>query len=69
MNISLAYVSVGDDIIRIDAAASCGKRFEGVAYVLDASSQMPFLRIEKGLGIEAVQEILNQRGKHYGAGA
>jgi hypothetical protein len=58
MNLSMAYVPVGDGIIRVDAAAACGKRFEGVAFLLEIESPVCFLKIEQGLGLDAVREIL-----------
>ena len=58
-NVSLAYVPVGDDI-RVDGAAACSRRFEGVAWILDYRSNNPALRIEKGLGLQAVQAILDR---------
>lgn len=51
--ISYAYVWV-DDQIRVDAAVECGKRFEGVAWILDPNSQNPSLRLDNPLGIGAV---------------
>lgn len=53
---SFAYVLV-DDKVRVDAAVGCGRRFEGVAWILEAKSPNPSLRIEKGLGIQAVKAI------------
>ena len=58
MSLSLAYVPVGNEMVRVDAAASCGKRFEGVAFLLDIESPECFLKIEQGLGLDAVKEIL-----------
>jgi hypothetical protein len=54
---SLAYVPIDDDI-RVDVAVGCGKRFEGVAWILQYASENPSLRIEKGLGIAAVKEVV-----------
>jgi hypothetical protein len=56
---SFAYVPVGDKI-RVDAAVGCGRRLEGVAWILEANSSNPSLRIEKGLGIRAVKAILER---------
>jgi hypothetical protein len=53
----LAYVPIGKDM-RIDAAVSCGHRFEGVAWILDYKSESPLLRIDKGVGIEMVEAII-----------
>jgi hypothetical protein len=57
--ISLAYVPVEDNI-RIDAAVGCGKRLEGVAWILEYQSVNPSLRIEKGIGLQLVQRILER---------
>ncbi|KAI9129856.1 hypothetical protein [Acaryochloris sp. CCMEE 5410] len=57
--ITYAYVWV-DDQIRVDAAVECGKRFEGIAWVLDPNSQNPSLRLDNPLGIRAVQTILDR---------
>ena len=54
---SLAYVPIGDDM-RVDAAVSCGHRLEGVAWILDYSSENPALKIEKGVGLELVEAII-----------
>ncbi|HEY9826766.1 MAG TPA: hypothetical protein V6D19_15095 [Stenomitos sp.] len=54
---SLAYVPV-DKHMRVDAAVGCGKRFEGVAWILEYASQNPSLKIEKGLGLGAVKKIV-----------
>jgi hypothetical protein len=56
---SFAYVPIGDKV-RVDAAVGCGRRFEGVAWILEAKSPNPSLRIEKGLGIRAVKAILER---------
>jgi hypothetical protein len=57
--ISLAYVPVEEDI-RIDAAVACGKRLEGIAWILDYRSVNPSLRIEKGAGLKLVKRILER---------
>lgn len=57
--ITYAYVWV-DDQIRVDAAVECGKRFEGIAWILAPNSQNPNLRLDKPLGIRAVQAILDR---------
>ncbi len=58
MNSSFAYVPIGDGTVRVDAAATCGKRLEGVAFLLEMGSPVVFLKIEKGLGLDAVREII-----------
>lgn len=64
--ISYAYVWV-DDQIRVDAAVECGKRFEGVAWILDPNSQNPSLRLDNPLGIGAVQAILDRTKEGFTA--
>lgn len=39
-DIIYAYVWV-DDQIRVDAAVECGKRFDGIAWILDPNSRIP----------------------------
>ena len=56
---SLAYVPIGDNM-RVDAAVSCGHRFEGVAWILNYSSVNPALRIEKGIGFELADAIITR---------
>lgn len=57
-DIIYAYVWV-DDQIRVDAAVECGKRFEGIAWILDPNSQNPCLHLDNPLGSGAVQAILD----------
>lgn len=57
--ITYAYVWA-DDQIRVDAAVECGKRFEGIAWILDPNSQSPSLRLDQPLGTRAVQAILDR---------
>lgn len=64
LNVSLAYVPVGNDI-RVDGAASCSRRFEGVAWILNYRSENPALKIEKGLGVLAVQAILERLAEGF----
>lgn len=56
--ITYAYVWV-DDQIRVDATVECGKRFEGIAWIIDPNSQNPSLRLDKPLGVRGVQTILD----------
>lgn len=57
--ISLAYVPVEEDI-GIDAAVACGKRLQGIAWILEYRSVNPSLRIEKGIGLQLVKRILER---------
>jgi len=57
--ITYAYAWV-EDQIRVDAAVECGKRFEGIAWILDPNSQNPSLRLDQPLGTGAVQAILDR---------
>jgi hypothetical protein len=57
--ITYAYVWV-DEQIRVDAALECGKRFEGIAWITAPNSLVPCLRLDKPLGVEAVQAILDR---------
>ena len=56
---TLAYVPIGNDM-RVDAAVSCGHRLEGVAWILNYSSENPALRIEKGIGFELAEAIITR---------
>ena len=56
---TLAYVVVNTDI-RVDAAVACGRRLEGVAWILDFESRNPALRIEKGAGLELVKRVIER---------
>ena len=57
--ITYAYAWVNGQI-RVGIAVECGKRFEGIAWVLDPNSQNPRLRLDKPLGVRAVQAILDR---------
>lgn len=57
--ITYAYAWV-EDQIRVDAAVECGKRFEGIAWVIDPNSTNPSLRLDNPLGTGAVQAILDR---------
>lgn len=59
MDYSLTYVPVDEDI-RVDAAVSCGKSFEGVAWILRYQSQNPALQIQSGLGFPLVKKIIEK---------
>jgi hypothetical protein len=54
---SLAFVPIEKNM-RVDAAVSCGHRFEGVAWILAYQSENPALRIEQGVGLELAEAIL-----------
>ncbi|KAI9130122.1 hypothetical protein [Acaryochloris sp. CCMEE 5410] len=62
MDFQLSYVWPDEQFttIRVDAAVACGKRFEGVAYILQPLSKNPSLQIPNGLGIRSTQQILDR---------
>lgn len=57
--IAYSYVWVHDQI-RVDAAVECGKRFEGIAWIIAPNSANPFLCLDKPLGVRGVQDILDR---------
>ncbi|MGR3280077.1 hypothetical protein ACSYAD_34050 [Acaryochloris marina NIES-2412] len=57
--ITYAYVWANDQI-RVDAAVECGKRFEGIAWIIDPNSTNPSLRLDQPLGTGAVQAIMDR---------
>lgn len=65
--ISLAYVPVEENI-RIDAAVACGKRLEGIAWILEYRSVNPSLRIEKGVGLQLVKQIIERAEEGFPEG-
>jgi hypothetical protein len=54
---SLAFVPIENNM-RVDAAVSCGHRFEGVAWILDYKSDNPVLKADKGIGLELAEAII-----------
>lgn len=62
--ITYAFVWV-EDQIRVDAAVECGRRFEGITWILDPNSGNPALHIDNYLGIRGVQTILDRVKKGF----
>lgn len=57
---SILTFSLDGENLRVDASKpACGKSFEGVARILAPKSKVPAIQIERGLGLEAVEAILN----------
>jgi hypothetical protein len=58
--------------LRVHAAAGCGRAFNDVAAILEPDSPNPCLLLDKPLGVEGVQTILNllnERKQRAEAGA
>lgn len=62
MKHSYAFVEVpneeGDTTIRVDVAATCGQRFEGIATISDPYSANPALACPRPLGFNGLNEIM-----------
>lgn len=66
MDITYCFVKVSNRLHRVDCASGCGKRFEGIAVIMDGFRRKPdgssaaAIQVPKPLGTQAVTEILEQ---------